>query len=72
MSFHFQDAYLGIKLPPSDLTEILEKHTFVGIVDLPRSLSLIQYSTKLYLVNHGSLAYVVVHFMFTKLVTEPI
>lgn len=37
-------------------TEILEKHTFVGIVDLPRSLSLIQYSTKLYLVNHGSLA----------------
>ncbi|KAF5383218.1 hypothetical protein D9615_005029 [Tricholomella constricta] len=38
------------------LTEILEKHTFVGIVDLPRSLSLIQYSTNLYLVNHGSLA----------------
>ncbi|KAF8067775.1 hypothetical protein FPV67DRAFT_1764987, partial [Lyophyllum atratum] len=38
------------------LTEILEKHTFVGIVDLPRSLSLIQHSTNLYLVNHGSLA----------------
>ncbi|RDB30347.1 DNA mismatch repair protein Mlh1 [Hypsizygus marmoreus] len=38
------------------LTEILEKHTFVGIVDLPRSLSLVQYSTNLYLVNHGSLA----------------
>ncbi|KAG6831060.1 hypothetical protein H0H92_012983 [Tricholoma furcatifolium] len=38
------------------LTEILEKHTFVGIVDLQRSLSLIQHSTKLYLVNHGSLA----------------
>lgn len=41
-----------------DLSEILEKHIFVGIVDLPRSLSLVQYSTKLYLVNHGSLAYV--------------
>ncbi|KAG6820913.1 hypothetical protein H0H93_009687 [Arthromyces matolae] len=38
------------------LTEILEKHTFVGIVDLQRSLSLIQYSTELYLVNHCSLA----------------
>ncbi|KAG6873882.1 hypothetical protein C0995_009661 [Termitomyces sp. Mi166 len=38
------------------LTEILEKHTFVGIVDLQRSLSLIQHSTNLYLVNHGSLA----------------
>ncbi|KAF9068865.1 histidine kinase-like ATPase [Rhodocollybia butyracea] len=38
------------------LTEILEKHTFVGIVDVDRSLSLIQYSTKLYLVNHGTLA----------------
>ncbi|KAJ8073855.1 DNA mismatch repair protein Mlh1 [Marasmius tenuissimus] len=38
------------------LTEILEKHTFVGIVDLDRCLSLVQHSTKLYLVNHGSLA----------------
>ncbi|KAL6300791.1 DNA binding protein [Sparassis latifolia] len=38
------------------LTEIIEKHTFVGIVDLDRCLSLIQHSTKLYLVNHGALA----------------
>ncbi|KAJ3866490.1 histidine kinase-like ATPase [Lentinula novae-zelandiae] len=38
------------------LTEILEKHTFVGIIDVDRCLSLIQYSTKLYLVNHGALA----------------
>ncbi|KIK70163.1 hypothetical protein GYMLUDRAFT_34643 [Collybiopsis luxurians FD-317 M1] len=38
------------------LTEILEKHTFVGIVDVDRCLSLVQYSTKLYLVNHGALA----------------
>ncbi|KAG8918270.1 DNA mismatch repair protein [Tulasnella sp. 417] len=36
--------------------EIIEKHTFVGVVDLKLSLSLIQHSTKLYLVNHGSLA----------------
>ncbi|KAJ7484753.1 histidine kinase-like ATPase [Mycena latifolia] len=38
------------------LSEILEKHTFVGIVDLDKCLSLIQHSTKLYLVNHGALA----------------
>ncbi|KAJ3514094.1 hypothetical protein NLJ89_g2573 [Agrocybe chaxingu] len=38
------------------LTEILEKHTFVGIVDLEKCLSLIQYSTKLYMVNHDALA----------------
>jgi DNA mismatch repair protein MLH1 len=41
-----------------DLSEILEKHIFVGIVDLDRCLSLLQHSTKLYLVNHGALAYV--------------
>ncbi|KAF8886529.1 DNA mismatch repair protein MutL [Infundibulicybe gibba] len=38
------------------LSEILEKHTFVGIVDLEKNLSLIQHSTKLYLVNHSALA----------------
>ncbi|PAV19137.1 DNA mismatch repair [Pyrrhoderma noxium] len=38
------------------LTEIIQNHVFVGIVDLPRSLSLIQHETKLYLVNHASLA----------------
>ncbi|KIK02865.1 hypothetical protein K443DRAFT_96092 [Laccaria amethystina LaAM-08-1] len=38
------------------LTEILEKHTFVGIAHLQRCLSLIQYSTKLYLINHAALA----------------
>ena len=37
------------------LTEILEKHIFVGIVDLERCLSLIQHSTNLYLVNHTAL-----------------
>ncbi|KAF8526511.1 DNA mismatch repair protein MutL [Hysterangium stoloniferum] len=38
------------------LTEILEKHVFVGIVDLHKCLSLVQHATKLYLINHGSLA----------------
>ncbi|KAI0826460.1 histidine kinase-like ATPase [Irpex lacteus] len=37
------------------LTEILQKHIFVGIVDFGRCLSLIQHSKKLYLVNHGAL-----------------
>lgn len=41
-----------------DFTEILQQHVFVGIVDLRPSLSLLQHSTKLYLVNHASLAYV--------------
>ncbi|KAH8829463.1 hypothetical protein DL96DRAFT_1054744 [Flagelloscypha sp. PMI_526] len=39
-----------------ETTEILENHTFVGVVDLNRCLSLIQHSTKLYLVNHAVLA----------------
>ncbi|KAF8907538.1 histidine kinase-like ATPase [Mucidula mucida] len=38
------------------LTEILEKHTFVGIVDVNQCLSLVQHSANLYLVNHASLA----------------
>ncbi|KAJ7096712.1 hypothetical protein B0H15DRAFT_946177 [Mycena belliarum] len=46
----------AIKGKHKQLTEILEKHTFVGIVDLNKCLSLIQHSTKLYLVNHGALA----------------
>lgn len=38
------------------LSEIISKHVFVGIVDLSKCLSLIQHSTKLYLVNHAALA----------------
>ncbi|KAF9254890.1 DNA binding protein [Marasmius fiardii PR-910] len=45
-----------VKKRHKSLTEILEKHTFVGIVDLSRCLSLVQHNTKLYLVNHGALA----------------
>ncbi|EIW55636.1 DNA mismatch repair protein MutL [Trametes versicolor FP-101664 SS1] len=38
------------------LSEILAKHTFVGIVDAPRCLSLVQHGTRLYLLNHGALS----------------
>ena len=41
---------------PLVLSEIIENHTFVGIADLRRCLSLIQHSTKLYLVDHGTLS----------------
>ncbi|PWN27954.1 DNA mismatch repair protein MutL [Jaminaea rosea] len=34
------------------LTDILQNHTFVGVVDLDRGLSLFQHGTKLYLANH--------------------
>lgn len=40
---------------PSDLGEIMTKHAFVGIADKYQCLSLIQHSTKLFLVNHASL-----------------
>ncbi|KAI6001571.1 histidine kinase-like ATPase [Pisolithus orientalis] len=39
-----------------DLTEIIRNHVFVGIVDNIRCLSLIQHSTKLYLINHATVA----------------
>lgn len=46
----------GPDLVTRGLHEVLEGHVFVGIVDLDRCLSLIQHSTQLYLLNHGSLA----------------
>lgn len=39
-----------------NLTEIINTHVFVGIVDMGRCLSLVQHAKKLYLVNHGALA----------------
>jgi hypothetical protein len=39
-----------------ELEQILKNHVFVACVDIPSSLSLIQHATKLYLVNHASLA----------------
>lgn len=47
----------GIVVDVSDpeLTEVLQKHVFVGVVDLFRELSVVQVSKKLYLVNHGAL-----------------
>ncbi|KAN0111788.1 hypothetical protein V8E52_008168 [Russula decolorans] len=44
------------KAKHTELTEILQKHVFVGVVDLFRELSVVQVSKKLYLVNHGALA----------------
>ncbi|OCF37800.1 DNA mismatch repair protein MLH1 [Kwoniella heveanensis BCC8398] len=40
----------------AELMEIMQRHAFVGIVDRHMCLSLVQHSTKLYLVNHASLA----------------
>lgn len=37
------------------LAEILQEHIFVGVVDISRSLSLLQHSTKLYLFDHDAL-----------------
>ncbi|VDC07390.1 unnamed protein product [Peniophora sp. CBMAI 1063] len=44
-----------IKNRHAQLLEIIQNHTFVSVVDLERELSLIQHSTKLYLVSHGAL-----------------
>ena len=38
-----------------ELEQVLAKHSYVGLVDRRLCLSLIQYSTKLFLVNHASL-----------------
>ena len=46
-----------------ELSEIIKKHVFVGIVDLSRCLSLIQHAKKLYLVNHGTLWYLLYSFL---------
>lgn len=40
-----------------ELDTIVKNHIFVGVADLGGSLSMLQHQTKLYLVNHGSLAY---------------
>jgi len=51
---HLRD--LVTKSKHNHLSEVLDNHIFVGIVDMDRCLSLLQHSTKLYLVNHGALA----------------
>ncbi|KAI0711270.1 DNA mismatch repair protein MutL [Earliella scabrosa] len=45
-----------LKARHNQLGEIITKHTFVGVVDAPRCLSLVQYNTRLYLLNHSALA----------------
>ncbi|CAO1630676.1 unnamed protein product [Parajaminaea phylloscopi] len=42
------------QLKHSELSEILQEHTFVGVVDVARSLSLLQHGTKLYLIDHDA------------------
>ena len=38
-----------------NLTDIVQNHTFVGVVDLHKGLSLVQHETRLLLVNHDAL-----------------
>nr|WJN24865.1 mismatch repair protein [Pseudozyma pruni] len=38
-----------------NLTEVVQNHTFVGVVDLHKGLSLIQHETRLLLVNHDAM-----------------
>ncbi|KAG1792786.1 histidine kinase-like ATPase [Suillus plorans] len=47
---------LATKRIHHDLTEIIKKHTFVGMIDLSRCLTLIQHNKNLYMVNHAALA----------------
>ncbi|PWN52715.1 DNA mismatch repair protein MutL [Violaceomyces palustris] len=44
-----------LKARHGGLTEALRNHTFVGVADLERDLSLLQHETKLYLVNHAAI-----------------
>lgn len=44
------------KKASADLTETLTRHAYVGLVDSDMSLSLLQHSTRLLLVNHAALA----------------
>jgi DNA mismatch repair protein MLH1 len=39
----------------SEITEMMQKHAFVGTVDKDLCLSLLQHGTKLFLVNHATL-----------------
>lgn len=43
----------------TEVKEIMLKHAFVGIVDIPLGLSLVQQSTRLFLANHATLGYVI-------------
>ena len=36
------------------LTEAMRSHTFVGVIDMARSLSLVQHETKLFMLNHAA------------------
>lgn len=57
-SFPSLDGMLILSTIPTlaALSEILKGHKFVGIVDYDLSLSLLQQSTRLYLIDHAALA----------------
>lgn len=42
----------------NELDQIIKNHIFVGVADASSGLSMVQYQTKLYLVNHASVSYV--------------
>lgn len=42
-----------------EVKDIMLRHAFVGIVDISHGLSLVQHSTRLFLANHTTLAYVI-------------
>ncbi len=47
-------AHIG-KAQHRNLTEVVQNHTFVGVVDLHKGISLIQHETRLLLVNHDAM-----------------
>ncbi|ETS61698.1 hypothetical protein PaG_04197 [Moesziomyces aphidis] len=47
-------AHVG-KAQHRNLTEVVQNHTFVGVVDLHKGISLIQHETRLLLVNHDAM-----------------
>ena len=52
------DKIYGKVTDRAEVKEIMLKHAFVGLVDLSYGLSLIQHSTRLFLADHTTLAYV--------------
>jgi len=56
------------------LTDLVQNHKFVGIVDYDLSLSAVQHSTKLYLINHAAIALVWIPLLFllSRFRSEPL
>jgi DNA mismatch repair protein MLH1 len=54
---YMSNGYTSQRIIHTEMSEVIQDHVFVGVVDLDRCLSLIQQAKKLYLVNHSALAY---------------